>query len=62
MKSIILLFIVFTIINAARVRVAHACFEAPAVDILVNDNLVWSSVYYQTITNYVEVPGGMCFD
>ena len=42
--------------GGARVRVVHASPDAPAVDILVNDQLVFSDVAFEAITDFAEVP------
>ncbi len=40
----------------ARVRVVHASPDAPAVDILVNDGVVFSNVAFKQATSYASVP------
>ncbi|MCB0215299.1 MAG: DUF4397 domain-containing protein [Chloroflexi bacterium] len=42
----------------ARVRVAHASPDAPAVDILVDDALAFSNAAFGAITDYAELPAG----
>ena len=42
----------------ARVRVAHASPDAPAVDVLVNDAVALSNITFKEITDYAELPAG----
>ena len=42
--------------GGARVRVVHASPDAPAVDVLVNDGVVFSNLPFEGITEFVEVP------
>ena len=42
----------------ARVRVAHASPDAPAVDVLVNDAVAIPNVPFKDVTDYAELPAG----
>ena len=42
----------------ARVRVAHASPDAPAVDVLVNDVVALSNIAFKEITDYAALPAG----
>ena len=42
----------------SMVRVLHASPNAPAVDVLVNDNKVLSNVAFSDISGYLNLPGG----
>jgi len=42
----------------ARIRVIHGSPDAPAVDVLVNDNLVVSNLAFKGASSYLEVPTG----
>ncbi|MGD8439288.1 MAG: DUF4397 domain-containing protein [Holophagae bacterium] len=44
--------------GGARVKVLHASPDAPAVDILVDDNVVFSNVAFEGSTDFAEVPAG----
>jgi hypothetical protein len=44
--------------GGARVRVVHASPDAPAVDILVDDQVVFSNAPFEGITAFAEVPAG----
>ena len=43
----------------AQVRVVHASPDAPAVDVLLNDNVVLEDVEYQGVSGYLNVPTGV---
>jgi hypothetical protein len=42
----------------ARVRVVHASPDAPAVDVLVNDNVAFSNVPFTEISDYASLDPG----
>jgi len=42
----------------ARVRVVHASPDAPAVDVLVNDGVVFGGLPFEGITDFAAVPAG----
>ena len=44
--------------GTARVRVVHASPDAPAVDVLVNDGVVFAGVPFEGITGFAAVPEG----
>lgn len=44
--------------NSSYVRVLHASPDAPAVDILVNDNVVASNLKYKEFTEYLPIKRG----
>lgn len=50
---------VLELMNApVLVRVLHASPDAPAVDVLVNDNIVLSDVPYKAASGYISLPAG----
>ena len=44
--------------GGARVRVLHASPDAPAVDILVDDQVVFANLPFEGATDFAEVPAG----
>jgi len=44
--------------GGARVKVLHASPDAPAVDILVDDTVVFANVAFEDPTDFAEVPAG----
>lgn len=44
--------------DQAMVRVVHASPDAPAVDVLVDGNIVFSSLAFRGITQYAPLPAG----
>jgi len=44
--------------DVARVRVVHASPDAPAVDVLVNDNVAFSNIPFKEISDYASLDPG----
>lgn len=44
--------------DAARVRVVHASPDAPAVDVLVNNNAAFTNLAFKAISNYASLDAG----
>lgn len=44
--------------DEAKLRVAHASPDAPAVDVYVNDGKVIEGLEFREVTDYLEVPAG----
>eukprot|EP01120_Amphizonella_sp_Union-15-10_P013402 TRINITY_DN620_c0_g1_i1.p1 TRINITY_DN620_c0_g1~~TRINITY_DN620_c0_g1_i1.p1 ORF type:complete len:212 (+),score=24.00 TRINITY_DN620_c0_g1_i1:95-730(+) len=56
--SILLCLLALISLSLARIRIANASPDAPPVDVLVNEKLLWSDVRFKEVTAYATLPYG----